>query len=518
MNVQPCATATSLIDLVEHWASVTPHRSALRYGGRHWTWAEWSQRIRRLSGLLVDAGVGPGDRVGFLDMNHPACLEVTVAAASIGAAAVIFNWRMAPDELTYALNDSQARTLFVGAERLPTLAAATILERIDRLVVVGGNVDEYEGMLANAHSVAPGKVSRGSDPALIIYSSGTTGRPKGVVLSQNALLAHIRNVGPVFPFDVGDSNLVAMPLFHVGGICYAFLGVAAGVPTILVRQPDVATLIDAVAAGATHAFLVPAVIINCLASDRAVEAIGALRYLGYGAAPAPLPLLKQALAIWQKVRFVQFYGQTELSGVATVLGPDEHRDAEHSHLLLSAGRPVPGVEILVAEPDTGDQQPSGSIGELWFRTDQAMMGYLNHPEATAATVTSMGWVRTGDLGRMDDDGYVYVEDRLKDMIITGGENVYCPEVERALLNHSAIADAAVIGVPDSRWGEAVKAIVVTTSLVTSDDVIAFCRAHLAAYKCPSTVDIVDVLPRNPSGKILKHQLREPYWVGRDRQI
>ena len=229
-------------------------------------------------------------------------------------------------------------------------------------------------------------------------------------------------------------------------------------------------------------------------------------------------MLHRALATWPDTHFVQVYGQTELCGAVTALSNADHRDAARPGLRLSAGKAVLGTELQIVDPETGDQLPIGEPGEIWVRSHQNMTGYLNRPEATAVTITADDWVRTGDIGRLDPDGYIYIEDRLKDMIITGGENVYGPEVESVLIEHPAVADAAVIGVPDDYWGESVKAIVATTAEVEASDIIEFCRQHLAGYKCPRTVDFVPELPRNASGKILKTELRQPYWNDRARRV
>jgi acyl-CoA synthetase (AMP-forming)/AMP-acid ligase II len=502
----------TLAGFVERHAERRPDDIAMRFGELQWTWAEWSERIRRAAGALREAGVRRGDCVGFLDKNHPACLEILFAAASIGAVTTVVNWRLTGDELAHVLDDSRPRLLFVGAE---LRAAAEAAASVERIVVVD---DEYESLIAAATPVAPEEIGE-DETALIIYSSGTTGRPKGVLLSQRALANHAANLAPAFPFDDGDANLVCMPLFHVGGIGYCLFGIRAGAPTIMTREPDAASLIGAVRAGATHAFFVPPVIARFLqAGEAASAAIAGLRYIVYGAAPMPLPLLHRALETWPETSFVQVYGQTELCGAVTALGDAEHRDPDRPHLQLAAGKAVLGCEIRVVHPETGDVLPAGEAGEIWVRSNQNMTGYLNRPEATAETITADDWVRTGDIGRLDADGYVYIEDRLKDMIITGGENVYGPEVESVLIEHPAVADAAIIGVPDDYWGESVKAIVVPSAEVDANDIIAFCRGHLAGYKCPRTVDFVPSLPRNPSGKILKTALREPFWRGRARNV
>lgn len=514
------ATTATLAGIVEHHAQCTPDAIAIRFGDRQWTWAQWALRIRRAAGALRAAGVQPGERVAFLDKNHPACLEILIAAASIGAVSTVVNWRVIGDELVHVLDDSGARLLFVGAELHPTLqSVAARVPRLERVILVGGESDEYESSLAAAAPIPVEVESDGAGTALVIYSSGTTGRPKGVLLSQRALVNHITNLAPAFPFADGDANLVAMPLFHVGGIGYACFGIFAGVPTILTREPDAVTLIRVLNDGATHTFFVPPVIARFLdGGEAAHSAVARLRYLVYGAAPMPVPLLQRALAAWPDVNFVQVYGQTELCGAITALSPADHRDASRPQLLLSAGRPAAGTELQIVDPTTGERLNHGAPGEIWARSNQAMSGYLNQPQATADTITSDGWLRTGDIGRLDADGYLYIEDRLKDMIITGGENVYGPEVESVLLEHPAVVDAAVIGVPDDFWGESVKAIVVTNREVEPADLIEFCRGRLADFKCPRTVDFAPSLPRNASGKILKATLRQSFWQNQARGI
>ena len=513
-------TTETLALMVERHVQQRPDDVAIRFGEQQWSWAQWAQRIQRSAGALQGLGLRRGECVAFLDKNHPACLETFIAASSIGAVATIVNWRVLGDELAHVLNDSGARVLLVGAELKPAVEAIkTRLPGLERIVVVGGDEDEYESLLDAAAPVAVDPDLSDDDAALTIYSSGTTGRPKGVQLTQRALVNHIVNLASPMPFGDGDANLVAMPLFHVGGIAYAFFGIRAGAPTFLTREPDAATLIGAVKAGATHAFFVPPVIARFLdAGEAAIGAISGLRYVVYGAAPMPLPLLQQALAAWPGTNFVQVYGQTELCGGIATLNAEDHRDTGRPQLLLSAGKAAPGNEVRIVDPESGDEQPAGEAGEIWVRSDQRMIGYLNRPEATAETITADDWVRTGDIGRLDAEGYLYIEDRLKDMIITGGENVYGPEVESVLIEHPAVTDAAIIGIPDDHWGESVKAIVVTTGEVESRDIIDFCREHLAGYKCPRTVDFTTELPRNASGKILKNQLREPYWKDRGRRV
>lgn len=502
-----------LFDFIKANAAIGPDSTAVRYAGRAFTWAQWRDRILRLAHRLSEAGIHRGCRVAFIDKNHPACLETLFATATMGATTTVVNWRLADNELRFVLNDSEAHLVIAGAEFAPRISEmAESIPRVQKVVVVGGDTDSYEQWLAEAArpSAATSGV-RPDDDALIIYSSGTTGKPKGVVLGQRALIAHTVNAGSAFPFTDGDTNLVAMPLFHVGGTSYALFGIRAGVPTELIREPNVANLTQAVSNGATHAFLVPPVISSLLEADgNAAAAMAGLRYVGYGAAPMPQPILRRALQAWPDTNFVQIFGQSEIAGAATTLTPQDHRDTLQPQLLTSVGRPIPGVAVKIVDPDSSLDVPAEQSGEVWVHTCHRMSRYLNLPEASAHTITPDGWIRTGDIGRIDTRGYLYIVDRLKDMIITGGENVYGAEVERALLSHPAIVDAAVIGVPDEYWGESVKALVVCHTPIDEASVIAHCRQQLAGYKCPRTVDFVAELPRNASGKVLKYALREPF--------
>jgi acyl-CoA synthetase (AMP-forming)/AMP-acid ligase II len=512
-----------LDDRLAHWAEATPEAEAFSYLERTWTWAEWNDRIRRLAGALATLGVGRGDVVAFLDKNHPACVELTLAAASLGAATAIINFRLAGDEVDYVVNDSGATVLVVGAELTPLIDKIrdklTTVHHIIEVTPDGADGDEYEALLAGSTPTGRAPDVEPGDVCMVMYSSGTTGRPKGVALTQANVIAHTVSAFHSWGFDDGDKNMVSMPLFHVGGSCYAQVGIHDGVPSVMTREVDGAALAGAIMQGANRTFLVPAVLATVLESgDDAVKLFGRLKTYCYGASPMPLPLLRAALEAWPETDFIQVYGLTELCGAITNLPPEAHRDADHPERLVSAGRLLPGAELRVVDPDSLEEVPAGDQGELWFRTPQLMKGYLNKPEATAEVITADGWFRTGDVGRVDEGGFIFVEDRLKDMIISGGENIYSIEVERVLAEHPAVAEVAVIGVPDEKWGEAVKAVVALDpdAEATDAELIAWCRERLAGYKCPKTVDIIEALPRNPTGKILKVDLRKPFWEGRDR--
>lgn len=504
-----------------HWAHTTPDAEAFTYLERTWTWAEWNGRVRRLAGALQEHGISRGDVIAFLDKNHPACVESTVAAASLGAATAIINFRLVGDELSYVLNDSGARLLIVGKELRPSIDnIRDRLAHVERIVEVtpeGAEADEYEALIAAATPADRADDVESDDVCIIMYSSGTTGRPKGVELTQANLIAHTLNAHEGVKFDEGDKNMVSMPLFHVGGTAYVQFGMHDGFPSVMTREVDGMSLAGAILNGANRTFLVPAVLAKVLESgEDAVRLFGALKTYGYGASPMPLPLLRAALKAWPETDFIQAYGLTELCGVVSHLLPAAHRDRDHPDRLLSAGTLVPEAQVRVVDPDTLEDVPDGSQGELWFRSPQLMKRYHNLPEATAESVTKDGWFRTGDIGRIDGEGYIFVEDRLKDMIISGGENIYSIEVERVLAEHPAVAEVAVVGVPDERWGEVVKAVVGLSGDVSESELIAWCRERLAAYKCPKSVDVTDALPRNPTGKILKKDLREQFRDARAR--
>jgi acyl-CoA synthetase (AMP-forming)/AMP-acid ligase II len=524
----PAEPAEYLDDRLAHWAAQTPDAEAMTYLGRTWTWAAWNDRVRRAAGALQTLGVGRGDVVAFLDKNHPACVEITMAAGSIGAANAIVNWRLAPDEVEFTINDSGAKVVFVGTELLPSIEAVrdrlTQLERVIEVTPDGADGDEYEALLAAHEPVGRAEGTTPDDVCLVMYSSGTTGRPKGVMLTHTNMVEHTVNAHDGWVFEPGDKSMVSMPLFHVDGSSYVLFGIHDGIASVMTREPDAASLAGAILSGANRTFLVPAVLAQVLqAGPEAVAVFGRLKSYTYGASPMQLPLLRAALDAWPNTDFIQVYGLTEVAGVATHLMPEEHRDALATgteHRLVSAGKALPKCEIRVVDPAIGKDVPSGDHGELWLRTPQLMKGFLGRPDDTAQVITEDGWFRTGDLGRVDDDGFVYIEDRLKDMIVSGGENIYSPEIERVLAEHPAVLEVAVIGVPDEKWGEAVLAVVSLTpeSIMTEAELIEFSRDRLASYKCPKAVQIVDLLPRNPTGKILKRELRRPFWDGRDSAI
>ena len=510
------APARLWTDRLEHWAIVQPDVHCVSYQDQNYSWREWHERVHRLAGALAAAGVRRGDRIATLDMNNLATVEMTNAAALVGAAHVIVNFRLFGDQLAYVLADSAPKVLVVGADVVPNLDAVRPgLTGLERVVVVGGADDEFQSWLASSDPIDADPSVDPEDTVLVMYSSGTTGFPKGVELSHRAMNAHSEHNNLYFRFGPGVMSIAAMPLFHVGGTSYIQIGMHWGASTRVLREAAPAAIFEAIAQGGDRLFLVPAVVAGVLAGgDQAIAAFSRLRCFCYGASPMPLPLLRRALDTWPDIEFSQVYGMTEFGGVITALSPEDHRDGDHPERLTSGGRPIDGAELRVVDPVTLLDVAPGETGELWFRTDQMMTGYLGKPDATAETITPDGWLRTGDVGRVDDGGYVYILDRIKDMIVSGGENVYGPEVENVIAAHPQVAEVAVFGVPHPVWVEAVHAVVAPRlgEVIDPDEVIAFTRERLAHYKCPKSLEVVDALPRNPSGKILKRDLRAPHWT------
>lgn len=510
-------------DLLARWARERPAAIALTFGETRRTWAQLAERVQRVAAGLRSADLEPNDRIAVLDLNHPSCLELTLACAHTGCANAVVNFRLAPSEITYVINDSKARLLFVGPEFAG--AAAQLrpqLTTVERVIHIGGANDEFEPWLAAHAPDARVHPAGRTDCFVQLYTSGTTGFPKGAMLTHNGMLAHARNLAAAQDMGADSRVQVAMPLFHVGGTSYSLIAWSAGAPIHMMRMPDPAAALAMLEhEKITHTFYVPALMAAMTQVPGADQRdYSSLKALSYGASPMPLPVMRACLKLFPRGTMQQVYGMTEQSGVVTILGPEDHENSAVAHRLVSAGKAIHGVEIEIRDPATGQPVPTGQSGEIWVRSEQVMGGYWGKPEATAAVITPDGWYRSGDGGHIDTDGYVYVTDRIKDMIISGGENIYPAEIERVLAEHPALADVAVIGVPDERWGEVPKAVVVLRpdASVEPNELVGWCRERLASYKVPKTVDVVAELPRNPTGKILKRELRKPYWEGRERQV
>lgn len=514
---------TTLAGISRHWAKAAPDATAITAGDRTWTFAELDREACRVAQGLQTLGVGPGSRVAYLDKNTPEYFTHLFGGAKLNAVSVAVNWRLAPAEMEFIVDDADAEALFVGADFLGHLAQIS-LPKLKKVVVIGdpggsGHV-AYDDWIAPFDPVDPNRPTAGSDTCYQLYTSGTTGLPKGVELTNDNLLATMGVGRDAWNFHGDDLvNLVAMPLFHIAGSGWALAGMVNGAHTVLTKEVNPAEIVELLPKHRiTHALLVPAVLQFVLAVPGVRDAdFSSLRSLVYGASPISEAVLTESLAVFG-CDFMQAYGLTETTGGVVQLDPQDHDPGgERAHLLRAAGRPWGDVELRIVDPESQADLPDGEVGEVWVRSRQVMKGYWKNPAATAAAIVD-GWFRTGDAGYRID-GYLYIHDRVKDMVVSGGENIYPAEVENALMKHPGVADVAVIGVPDDRWGETVKAVVVRADPdLTDAALIAFAKQHLASYKCPTSVDWVDVLPRNPSGKVLKTELRAPFWAGKARRV
>lgn len=469
------------------------------------TWQELNRRAAQVANALRAAGIGHGDRVGHLDKNDPMFFEIALGCNLLGAVLVGMNWRLAPGELGQIAANAGLALLLTAPEFEPQVPSSV---RESCPVITMG--EEYEQWVGAAAATPPEAEVSADDVVYQLYSSGTTGLPKGTLITSANLLWTLRAGAELYGMDSSSVNLLVSPLFHIGGAGYGLTAIGQGGTTVVARDLSPTNLLRLVAEHrVTHSFLVPALVQMLIeAPEVDTTDLSSLRLIAYGGAPMSEALLRRAMDVLG-CEFVGVYGSTETSGTVIHLPPRDHVPA----LLRSIGRPLPWVDVRVVDPATGEDVGPDVVGELWVRSPTVTPGYWRQPETTAEALVRDGWLRTGDAVYRNNDGFLFLHDRIKDMVISGGENVYPAEVENVLAGHPAIAQVAVIGVPSQKWGETVKAVVVARPGATVDgqEVIAFCRERLAHYKCPTSVDVVDELPRNASGKLLKRELRRHYW-------
>ena len=506
---------------------VNPTGTATICQDRSRTWTMFAARAARLAGALTDLGLQPGDRIGILSLNSDRYLESFFGLAWAGIVFVPINTRLAPPEIVFWLTDSGCTGLLIDDMFAPTLT--TILPQTPDLrhIIHFGDqpapegISSYETLIANGRPIADAG-RRGQDLAGIFYTGGTTGRSKGVMLSHANILANAQNIQPATPIDSRTRFIHAAPMFHLADGAMTFLVTAfGGTHTFLPRFDPAAFLQTVEQHGVTTALIVPTMI-NMLVHHPEVTKrdLSSLRGFIYGASPMPEALIRRAMEVMAHVQFTQAYGQSEASPVMTLMPPEYHTfDGPFAGRMKSAGRAALGCELRILDEDDNEVPPH-TVGEICGRGPMVMLGYWKQPELTAHTLRN-GWLHTGDGGYLDEEGFLYIVDRMKDMIVSGGENVYSAEVEEALYAHPAVAECAVIGVPDETWGERVHAVVRLKpgTSATDRDLIAACHTRIANYKCPRSVTIQpDPLPMSGAGKILKAELRRPYWQGLEKRV
>lgn len=507
-------------------AQIRPRAKAIVDGDRQWTWNEVLERVSRTAGMLRNLGLQAGDRAAVLSLNNAQYFKQLFAVPWAGGSVVPLNTRLIASEIDYILEDSGAKILFVDKTFAPLLKSLKVAGRMRAVIQFDANeraegVRPFEPLMLSSPPVEDA-LRRGNDLAGIYYTGGTTGRAKGVMLSHGNLVANAINVMFALGYDRDTNYLHAPPMFHLADGCSTFGVTMQGGSHVFMPRFDPIQFLETVQRErVTDVTLVPTMINMFLSHPRFAEFdLSSFKRIYFGAAPMPDGLLRRALSTMPSVKFQQAWGMTELSPIATTMDPRfSVLDGPDAGRLRSCGQAVSTVEVRIADPK-GDELPRGEVGEVIVRGPTVMQGYWNQPEATAAALRN-GWMHSGDAGVMDEDGFLYIVDRLKDMIVTGAENVYSAEVENAISLMAEVAEVAVIGIPDETWGETVHAIVVPRANceVTEDAVIAHCRNHIAGYKTPRSVEIRPTpLPLSAAGKILKTELRAPFWRNKDRGV
>ena len=506
-------------DITRLHARLRPDRVALHFQGRETRYAELDARASRVANGLTAMGLKPGARVALLAKNTDLFFELHQGCAKADIVLVPVNFRLAAPEIAYVIDDAGAELLIVGPD-FHALAAqlAPGLATAKRLMSFGPHAQwpDFAEWRDAQESADPQLAVSPDAVTMQMYTSGTTGHPKGAQLTHRNFMTLFETAARDWGrWSEDDVVMVAMPLFHVAGGEWGQLALYVGAKAVIMPEVDPGAILRTIAEQrVTKSLFVPAVLLFLLQHpDCGRTDFSSLEEIYYGASPIPLDLQKRSAETFG-CGLIQLYGATETTGAITYLAPEEHRGER----MKSCGKAIASAELRVLRADGAACAP-GEVGEVICRSAQNMAGYWNLPEANARAIRD-GWLHTGDAGWLDSDGFLYIHDRMKDMIVSGGENVYPAEVESAIFGCPGVADVAVIGVPDETWGEAVKAIVVRApgSAIAADEVIAYARERIAGYKLPKSVDFIDALPRNPSGKILKRALRQPYWEGRERQV
>ncbi len=505
--------------------AICPDRRFIVFEGKPWSFEQFNERVNRLANALREFGVKKGDRIGMLHVNCPQYVESYFAAAKIGAIFVPLNFRAKSDELSYMIGNAEAMVLLIGPmyfdmvqEMLPKLPSVSACISIDDRQ--DGN-PFYEDLINSASSDEMVADIGNEDITVLMYTAGTTGRPKGVPLRHSGFVSYIlENMDPASA-EIEERNLLTVPFYHVAGMQAMLAGAYGGRTLVLMRQFEVKEWLKTVQEEqVTRAMLVPTMLKWVIDDPEFYDYdLSSLKIITYGAAPMPLNVIKKAIAEMPEVRFINAFGQTETASTITALGPEDHiiegtdkeKETKLKRLASSIGKPLSDVKVKIVDPQ-GNALPANQVGEIYAKGPRIMRGYWKEEEKSTQVITEDGWLRTGDKGWMDEEMYIYLAGRSDDMIIRGGENISPQEVEDVLHSHPKIDEAAIIGIPDPDWGQEPRAIVVKKKgeNVGSEEIVEYCRSRLAGFKRPRSVVFIDSLPRNQMGKVLKKELREKF--------
>ena len=511
-------------DFLSIATSICPDRAAIVFEGKRYTFSQLTDRVNRLANAFLKLGVQKGDRVALLQVNCNQCVEAYFAVAKMGAIYVPLNFRAKGDELTYILNSSESSTLLIGDRYIDLVnAIRPKLTSVQHFISIDSKHDGmryYEELISSSPAEEVVTDINDDDTTILMYTAGTTGFPKGVMLSHNSFSIYVlENVTPADPV-LEERNILTVPLYHVAGIQAMMAAIYGGRTLVMERQFEAKEWMELVEKEkATRAMMVPTMLKQLLDNpDFGKYDLRSLRVITYGAAPMPLEVIKKALDVFPGVSFINAFGQTESASTITILSPEDHvisgteEERERKLKRLSSiGKPMSDIEMKVVD-ETGRELTPGEVGEIVARGPRVMTGYWRDEEKTKKTIDKDGWLHTGDMGYMDEDGYFYLAGRTTDMIKRGGEFIAPEEVEAVLHSHPKIEEAAVIGVPDVEWGEQPRAIIVLKQgeTATAEEIMEYCRERISSFKRPRSVVFVDGLPRNPMGKVLKRVLREQY--------
>ncbi len=520
----PYPEVRTLGDIVRYNARHLPTKPALLFEDNVITNSELDELTNRFANGLVEAGVSRGDRVIFYGSNSDDFLIALLGSAKAGACFVPVNWRLAVGELVGIIADAQPAFAVVTAELVQTWQQVQNQGQFNittqQVQAGAAETNPFRQWLSQQVPTDPAIPVPLDDVAWVLYTSGTTGTPKGVELMHSGLtmMRVCEHVEPAYTWSEADTFMFVTPNFHLLGIGLTIQAYFNGATIAIMRAFEPAAMLREIAIKRpTLLALAPVMIQMMLAvPEYKTTDFSSIREVVYAGSAISLGLIRKALEV-MPCRFMQFYGATESGGALTLLRPEEH-DLNDEHRLTSCGKPLPMIDIKVMDA-AGEELPRGQAGEMWVRSPGIARGYRNKPEAWAQ-VYEHGWFKTGDVAYKDESGFLYIVDRVKDMIVTGGENVYCTEVENCLSLHPAVERVAVIGVPSERWGEEVKACVVLKSGCDENaaELIDYAKANLAAYKCPKSVDFFAALPLGGTGKVLKRELRAPYWQNQKRSV